>query len=291
VASDLRYKLHFADAAVFASEQVFDTSDTRQYTIAVREPRDSARVHYLPQTLDSAAGLPAWKSITSRLAGDANDHLRDVVMAAQLEGASRTVVDSGDRAHPLTTQRGYTFESAADSAAAKPILDAVAKLRSPKDFTTALSVVDKSTNELDRIVAALVLANFPDRDQAWQALLRESVGSLQHEDATAAWQALEGLSERFPRPVDWTPVAGIIHDVLDGTALAALPSVANTLARTGVGPKDATKFLSHGGEMLTAFLESGNSDLSDPSHRLLVALRASDLGTDVEVWRAWIRTL
>src|SRR5436305_5230697 len=46
VASVLRTRLHFADAAVHRSEQVFDENETARSTIAVREPRDSARVHF-----------------------------------------------------------------------------------------------------------------------------------------------------------------------------------------------------------------------------------------------------
>jgi hypothetical protein len=291
VAPDLRYKLHFADAAVFTSEQVFDQNETRQYTIAVREPSDSSRVHYVAQTLDSAASLAAWRPLTSRLAGPAHAHLLDVVTAAHLEGPPRTVVDSADRAHPVTSQLGYAFESAADSLEARPILDALARMKSDGDFTTAATVIQKSTSEIDRVVAALVLSNFPDRDPAWHLLLLESVAALQRADAATAWQALEAMSERFPRVVDWTPVAPRIRDVLDGTALAALPSVASALGRTGVSSKDAHAFLAGGGEMITALLESDNSDLSEPAHRLLVALRGSDLGGDVEAWRAWIRTL
>jgi hypothetical protein len=291
IAPDLRYKLHFADAAIFSSEQVFDQNETRQSTLVLREPRDSAKVHYLPQTLDSASTLPAWRPITSRLGGAANARLLEAVVGAHLEGPPRTVIDSADRAHPVTTQLGYAWESVADSLSARPILDLLARMRSDKDFRTALGVVQKSTSEIDRVVAALVLSNFPDRDSAWHALLRESMSSLQRRDAATAWQALDGMSERVSRTVDWTPVAKRIHDLLDGTALAALPSVANALARTGVAPKDAHAFLAGGGEMITALLESDNSDLSDSAHRLLTSLRGSDLGSDVEVWRAWIKTL
>ena len=99
------------------------------------------------------------------------------------------------------------------------------------------------------------------------------------------------MAERFRRPVDWTPVASTIHAILDGTALMTLPQVAGALAGTGASPRDAKAFLAAGGDMLVAHLESANTDLSEPAHRLLVALRGSDLGTDIEPWRAWIRTL
>ena len=291
IAAVLRSKLHFADAAVHRSEQVFDENETAQFTIVVREPRDSARVHYLPQTLDSVARVAEYKGITSKLTGADNAHLLDVVVASHLDGPAHTTVDSTVPDRPVTSQVGYAFESPEDSVAARPILDAIAKRNTPRDLATAMQTIDRSTSLPDRIVAVLVLANFPARDDAWRMLLRATVGQQQAADAATASHALASMSERFPRPVDWTPMAPVIHDVLDGTALAALPDVATALAGTGASPRDAKAYLAGGGEMLVAHLESGDSDLSDPAHRLLVALRGSDLGTDLEPWRAWIRTL
>src|SRR5258708_978326 len=161
VASTLREKLHFADAAVDTSVQVFDENETTQITVGVREPQDSARVHYVPQTLDTIPRIGEWKAITARLTGA--DNARRLAVVA--------------RRH------------------------------------------------------------------------------------------------------------------LDGPARRALPAIATAIARTGGAPRDARPYLAGGGEMLTAYIESANPDLSEPAHRLLVALRGSDLGTDPEPWRAWIRTL
>jgi hypothetical protein len=291
VASTLRYKLHFADAAVDTSVQVFDENETTQVTVGVREPQDSARVHYVPQTLDTIPRVAEWKAITAKLTGGDNARRLSVVARRHLEGPPREIVDSSVRAHPTTSRLGYAFETPEDSVAASSVLDALAKRTSDRDFATALQTIEQSTSLPDRIVAALILANFPARDSAWRALVRTAVGQRQAQDASIAAQGLVGLSERFARPVDWTPVATTIHDVLDGTALMALPAVAAAVARTGGAPRDARAYLGGGGEMLTAYLESANPDLSEPAHRLLVALRGSDLGTDPEPWRAWIRTL
>jgi hypothetical protein len=291
IATVLRDRLHFADAAVHRSEQVFDENETAQFTIAVREPRDSARVHYASQTLDTIPRVPEWKPLTSRLTGAANSHLLEVVAGSHLEGPARTTVDSSSREHPVTTQVGYAFESPEDSVVARPLIDVIEKRVRPRDFTTAIQTIDGSTSLPDRIVAVLILANFPKRDEAWRALLKAAVGQRQGEDAALAARALDAMGERFPHVVDWTPMAATIHDVLDGTALAALPAVAGALANTGASPRDAAAWLARGGEMLVAYSESANSDLSEPAHRLLVALRGSDLGSDLEPWRAWIRGL
>jgi hypothetical protein len=287
----LRERLHFADAAVHRSEQIFDENESAQVTIALREPGDSARVHFRPQTLDTIARVAEWKAITSKLTGTANEHLLDVVVASHLEGPARTTVDSSSRNHPVTIQIGYPFESPEDSLAARPIIEAIAKRSTDRDFTAAVQTLDRSTSLPDRIVAVLVLANFPKRDSAWRALVTACVGQQQAADAATAAHALQSMAERFPRVVDWMPIAPTIHDILDGTALMTLPRVASALASTGVSPRDAKAFLANGGEMLVAHLESANTDLSEPAHRLLVALRGSDIGSDLVPWRAWIRTL
>lgn len=290
VASTLRDKLHFADATVDTSVQVFDENETTQITVAVREPRDSTRVHYAAQTLDTVPRVAEWKAISAKLTGVENARRLTVVARRHLQGKPRQVVDSTG-AQPTTNRFGYTFETPEDSVAAASVLDALAKRTSDRDFTTALQTLGQSTSLPDRIVAVLILSNFPARDSAWRALVQASVGQRQGRDASIAAHALVGLSERFARTVDWSTIANTIHDVLDGTALMALPAIATAVARTGAAPRDAKAYLSGGGEMLTAYLESANPDLSDPAHRLLVALRGSDLGTDPEPWRAWIRTL
>jgi len=291
IAATLRQKLHFADATVDTSVQVFDENETTQITVSVREPQDSARVHYAPQALDTIPRVTEWKAITAKLWGGDNTRRLTVVAGRHLAGPVRDVVDSSVRAHPITNRLGYAFETPEDSIAARSVLDDLGKRTTDHDFTTAVGTIEQSTSLPDRIVAVLILANFPARDSAWRALAKAAVGQQQARDASIAAQALVGLSERFARPVDWTPLATTIHDVLDGSALMALPAMANAVARTGASPADAKTYLARGGEMLTAYLERANPDLTEPAHRLLVVLHGSDLGTDPEQWRAWIRSL
>lgn len=290
VATILRQQLHFVDAAVDTSVQVFDENEATQITVAVREPQDTGRVHFLPQTLDTIPRVAEWKAIGARLAGH-DSHLLRVVANRHFDGPLRDVIDSSAPAHPVTNRVGYAYDTPEDSVDARQTLEALAKRTSPADFATAVTTLDHSTSLPDRIVAVFVLANFPARDSAWQVLMRAAVGHAQAADAWLAGRAIAGMAERYPRAVAWQPVAPLIHDVLDGTALMSLPSIAGALARTGAGPRDASAYLAGGGEMLVAYLESANPDLNEPAHRLLVTLRGSDLGGDPDPWRAWIRTL
>lgn len=290
-AANLRNLLGFADAAMTVNTVVFDEDEKTTITIAVREPGDSARVHYAPQDLDSLPKLGDWKAIAIPFAGDSDAHLLNVVASAHLEGASRLVVDSTVRGRKVTHREGYVFESPADSLASRPILEQLRARTTDRDLTTAVATVDTSSTAPDRVVAVLVLANFPSRDAAWRALLKAAVGREQGRDAATAQRALIALSDRFARPVDWTPMTATIHDVLDGTALGALAPLAAALSATGAVPAQAKAYLANGGEMLTAYLESDNPSVRDPAHTLLIALRGQDLGLEVEPWRRWIATL
>jgi hypothetical protein len=290
-AANLRNLLGFADAATSIHTVVFDEDEKATITIAVREPGDSARVHYAPQALDSVASRPEWRALTTSVMGDSTGRLVPIVAAAHLDGLSRLVVDSTMRGRKFTHREGYAFESPADSLAAMPILDSIGRRRSPADFDAAVETIATSTSGPDRAAAVLILANFPDRDEAWRSLFKAAIGLEQARDAFIAQQALVSLSERAPRAVDWSPVAPAIHDVLDGTALATLAPLATALVATGVSTAQAVPYLANGGEMLTAYVESDNPDIRDSAHDLLVRLRGQDLGFEPGPWRDWIRTL
>lgn len=290
-AANLRNLLGFADAATSMHTVVFDEDDKATITIAVREPSDSARVRYAPQTLDTVPQRAAWRELATAWVADTSGRLFQIVTGAHIEGPSRLVVDSTVRRRKFTHREGYAFESPGDSIAAGPHLAWLSQRTSDADFAEAVATIDSSSSGPDRAVAALVLSNFPERDQAWRSLLRAAVGREQARDAFVAQYALRMLAERAPRPVEWAPVAGTVRDVLDGTALAALAPLARALAATGASTAHAAPYLVNGGEMLTAYVESDNPDIRDAAHALLVKLRGEDLGFEPAAWRAWIKTL
>ena len=289
-AANLRNLLGFADAATSVHTIVFDEDDKATITLAVREPTDSARVHYDPQTLDTLPQRAEWKGLAQAL-NDSAGRMAPIIAAAHLDGLSRIVIDSTVRGRTHTHREGYAFESPSDSSAAMPVLANIAGKKSPADYDAAVQTIESSASEPDRMIAALILANFPDRDGAWRALLKAAVGREQGRDAFVAQHALVALSDRYSRPVDWSPSAATIHDVLDGTALAALAPLARALAATGASSAQAPGYLANGGEMLVAYVESENPDIRDAAHDLLVKLRGADLGFEPGPWRDWIKTL
>ncbi len=289
-AANLRNLLGFADAATSMHRVVFDDADDATITLSVREPGDSARVHYAAQALDTVPSRAEWRGLAEAL-NDTAGRMLQIVAAAHLDGFSRLVVDSTVRGRTIAHREGYAFESPRDSLAAMPILSTLGAKKTPADFDAAIGTIESSNSGPDRAIAALILAGFPDRDAAWRTLLKAAVGREQGRDAFIAQHALVAMSQRAPRPVDWSPAVELIHDVLDGTALAALAPLARALAATGASPAQAPAYLANGGEMLTAYVESDNPDIRDPAHALLTKLRGQDLGFEPGPWRDWIKGL
>jgi hypothetical protein len=295
-AANLRNLLGFADASTTTHSLVFDENEQAIVTIAVREPADSALVHYAPQSLDTVPKRKEWLPVATAFIADTTGKMDvqrrlEVVAGAWLEGPGHVVVDSTVKGKSVTHVEGFEYESPADSLAAKPWLDSLAAHRTDTDYNAALDAVNTSTSGPDRIMAALILSGFPERDEAWRSILKIAIGREQARDAFVAQRALSAMADRYSRPVDWKPVAPLIHDVLDGTALAALAPLARALVATGASPANASDYLGGGGEMLTAFVESDNPDVRDPAHDLLLKLSGTDLGFDPPAWRSWIAGL
>jgi hypothetical protein len=289
-AANLRNLLGFADAATSIHTVVFDEDDKATITLAVREPGDSARVFYEPQSLDPEPRRAEWRDL-SRALNDTAGRMLAIVASAHLDGLSRIVVDSTVRGRTVAHREGYAFESSADSLAVMPLLAALRGKNAPSDYDAAVETIESSTSAPDRAVAVLILANFPQRDGAWRSILKAAIGREQGRDAFAAQHALVAMSEDVSRPIDWSPLTPTIHHVLDGTALGALAPLARALVATGASTAQAPGYLANGGEMLTAYVESDNPDVRDAAHDLLVKLRGEDLGFEPGPWREWIKTL
>lgn len=263
-AAVLRYKLHFADAA--ATTLMMGPGRNIVF-VDVREPQDSARVHYRAMALDSVAPRAEWRSVSEVLQ------------------RSPAVFRTGARAF-LSAQSSVP----SDTNAAR-VATFFRQRRSPSDLRAALAVLGESPNFFDRSVAALILANFPDSQEAWRALLdgmRETDGQVKSWSADAL-QAVSNASQVGP---DWKTLAPVVHAILDGTSLFQLDGLIELLnRRPEIGAAHASAFLGGGGEMLVNFMQNPQAVRARPARALLVKLHGSDLGSEANVWRAWIDSL
>jgi len=271
-AATLRYKLHFADAS--SATFSFGQGKSDAVVVSVREPQDSARVHYRDLPLDTLSPRKAWAPITAVFRRHPN------VFWQELQ--KRMNVSPG---------RKPQYRTRADRMLALRFAATLDALRRESDRLEATHVLATDANMYDRVAAALILANFVKRDDTWWSLveaLRESDGPVKGVAATV----LVGLSRNAPRAVNWSAKATTLHAILDGTSLFVLDDLVQVLTHTGVSPTDAPALIGNGGgEMLLEYLGSRTGSLASDSRALLTALRGRDLGPDIEPWRVWMATL
>ena len=263
---DLIGKLRFAD--VHCASYV---EEGRPYkVITVLEPQSSARIRYLPEPKKHLDTPPAWTEL-----------LKVVTDQEFLN----TILDYGS-----------TFEQAITNETLMPAEDErwfafLQKRRSEADFDLALDRLSRDGDYQHRVIAALVLTNFGQRDSAWRAL----VGGLRDANEVVrvvCAEALLSLANYTPRKVDWSASIADLNLLLSGTNLFAYAWVIQILIETEVSPKLARPLLKdEAGELLLAYLNASHNHERAIAHDLLAQLSGRDFGFDGRRWREWVATV
>jgi hypothetical protein len=250
-AAILRGKLHFADASVNVFVG-FDAKDARNYVeIAVIEPQDSARIHYKEFKYDSLPVRAEWASAWASF-------------KAQPELAQRAVQSASFRAVTLSAADSEKFAKVA------PLHDVLARHRHAEDFAMARHTLDTDPAFANRLIAALIVGNFADKDEAWWALAdaqRDPVGIV-----SGMASATLGMMTKTPRAVNWEPIATQLSYIVGGTNLFAFTRTIDVLTATNVSPSLATRLLSNGDTMVRAKLGSNAPGSREGAARFLAQL-------------------
>lgn len=269
-AAVLRYELGFADAAALSVRMV--DADHEQVIVSVVEPQDSARVRLRAVARDTAGVRAEWEPLIRILRDD------PVAFQSAIQFYLK-------RPPPrIELVRGNGDEMAA-------VWSFLESRASREDAAVAMSTLTApDPNLYNRMAAAAILLNFPESDSTWWALvetMRESDGAAKG----TAGIVLGHLASHAARPVDWAPVAGTLHAMLDGTSLFQLRTLIETLNATGAGPSLAPRVLAGGGRMLVAYAGAESELVRPPAVDLLRRLSGEDLGSDRDAWATWIRGL
>lgn len=278
-AAILRYKLGFVDAAslTFLDQSVKDAAGRplQRVTVSVMEPQDSARVRSRLVPQDSTSPYEPWARVRELV----RKHPQSVSLALQL-----------GRRFQADTMAKFLANFSEDSAGIRTAWLFQSFYVTNADFEAARHLLKTSPDMYTRVSAVLVVGGFGSRDAAAHALVEAMLESDGYVKGFAG-SALEAVTRDYPRKVNWNPVAPEIHAMLDGTSLFQLGSMLAALGASRVDTSYAAPFLANGGRMLLNYFQSAQAQNREPAHRLLVALRGQDLGSDVEAWRAWIRSL
>jgi hypothetical protein len=266
-AAILRDKLHFADASVseFANYPNMDAKSFLAITIV--EPQDSARIHYKTFRYDSLPVRAEWAAAFAAMkSGRSAQHSiqSPSFWAEHLSAGDSTEFAAVDAIHQLIVHR-----------------------RSARDFEDAHRTLATDSAFANRVVAAIILGSFGDRDEAWWALadaLRDPVGMV----SSVSSQILGTLSKSAPRVVNWTPMATQLRYVIDGTNLFAFDRLATTLVATHVSPSLAPALLGGGGDIVRAKLRSKAPGVKDGVAQMLALLSGLPATTSADHFTHWM---
>ncbi len=263
---DLIGKLGFADAHCASYAE-----GGRPYkVITVLEPQSSARIRYLPEPKKHLDTPPAWTELLKVVTE------QEFLNTTLDYGSTLEQAITRERLMPAEEEKWFVF---------------LEERHSEADFDLALDRLSRDGDYRHRIVAALVLTNFGQRDSAWRAL----VGGLRDANEivrVVCAEALLSLANYTPRKVDWYASTADLNLLLSGTNLFAYAWVIEILVETEVSPKLARPLLKdEAGELLLAYLNASHNHERELAHNLLAQLSGRDFGFDGGRWREWVATV
>jgi hypothetical protein len=271
-AADLRYKLHFADAAVFGYR---DSVGHYNWLITLTEPQDSALVHYRALPRDTTGGTWAWTEPRALLKAHRAAFV-DVIATAML---------------PDDSVRGsYVLPTGADSVAFVSLRRFVVAHQSRRDERKALEALRRDPNRDDRQIAVALLMPMVHEDTTWTALAQ----ALLEQEGPVKAVAVQALSTRIAagqRPHRWGTVAPAFHSILDGTSQFMMPEVLRMLVALKADTAQAEPLLHGGGHLLIAYAGVHQRQVRELALHVLRSLSGQDFGTDVGRWQSWVATL
>lgn len=270
----LRDSLHFADALVnsyYGYERDADPAD-HWLVLKVVEPGDAARVRWAAVARDSFRLV---RPTYAAFVGGATDSAGNLYVGRVVNPLQRRAWSAAERARLTPSQRADVVR-----------LDRfLAAHRSASDWRTARGVLRDDPVYANRLAAAVVLANFVNRDSTWWSL----VDALRDPNEAVRGAAEIVLSAAPARPVDWTPVTPTLRLLLGGTNVGATQPVMELLVRTRVAPSLAAPLLRDNGDWVLTHLRA-ESPAARPAARALLARLAGgrDLGDSASAWQEWI---
>ncbi len=276
----LTSQLHFS--SVYIHKTIIGGQENVQsVVIRLVEPQDSGRMVWRAEPRDSGRVQMAWRDLALVLGDSALTYFHE----AELEPLQRY---------------GQFLQFGADSALKRiaftrwnptrtlVLWKTLQRHRTGNDRALAIRVLRQDGNRRNRMMAAAILANFPNEDVAWRALA-DAVRDPYTGVNRAAIMSLQSLANSFARPVDWAPSAAGIRAILEGTNISEFIAFTRVLVQTSIAPTLAPRLLKGGGELVVA-----HANAIDPlSHDIAVALlmRLSGRPANGTDWRRWIESL
>lgn len=157
----------------------------------------------------------------------------------------------------------------------------------PEDWRLARRTLTSDGRPDHRILAALVLTNFPRRDSSYR-LLADGLRYPPGPASTLAGLVLRGMAEAHRHRVDWSPARGTLDALLGGTHVSAFEDVLLALRHTGIEPRLARELVRENPHVFRMKVGSRFEHVRRPVIAFLEAVLGGDRGGDPGAWLRWL---
>ena len=280
--------LEFPDAAAFGTFTTREDGSQELYTVIVGVENGSL-VRYGTAGKESLELPESWLELHARVEESFHTHLAAVqvhYMLAQPETAKQFAELSEEEAKESALEIAEFFGANGES------LDAITSflnvINEETDHRMALEVLEKDERWSARIVAAIVVAHFPNKNESWHALA-DSLIDPAPQVRSVAEQLLNGLlrAEKVVA-IDWTNARGTLVALLGGTNAFAFKTILNVLSATDVDSKLAHELVQERPRLLLGFAGAEHDKTRDVAITFLQAISGEDFEQDVRAWKEWI---
>ena len=157
-----------------------------------------------------------------------------------------------------------------------------------REHRLALEVLEKDESWSARLVAAIVVAQFPNKEESWHALADSLIDPAPRVRYDAEWLLSSLLNTEKAVPVDWAAARDTLVALLGGTYPFAFEIILNVLRATEIESKFAQELVQERPKLLLGFAGAEHEKTRQVALTFLKSISDEDFEQDVEAWREWI---
>lgn len=286
-AAVMKSELKFPDAAAFGTFKSREDGSQELYTVIVGV-ENSSYVRYRTAGSESLELPESWQALHTKIEESFYTHSAAVqvhYLLATPENAKQLADLSDEEALENALEVAEFFGASEES------FDAITTfLENIEDETDrlALEVLEKDERWSARFVAAIVLAQFPNKDESWHGLA-DSLIDPAPQVRDVAEKLLNGLlSAKKAVAINWTEARETLAALLGGTYPFAFKTILNVLSATDVESKFAHDLVQERPNLVLGFAAAEHEETRQVALTFLKSISDEDFERDVEAWGEWI---
>ena len=274
----MKYELGFADAAVVGwvdadSPEDFLSGDLERYTVIIGI-EDRGRVRYRTPGTETIVLPRSWQALKSVAEEDLG--------TLQLATGMFHLRDDPESVRRRTEVFGL------DTSGLPPVWSMIEAVDSEQDRLLAHAILTRDASWSSRAIAASVLVNFSDHDEAWHDLVSAAIDPDDRVKGSAHGVLEAWIQAGEARPVRWDAAREHLLAVLDGTSPYVFRTVLDVLGATASETTLAKELIREAPDLLLAHVGAQHEITRQPAIDLLKAVSGEDFGADPEAWAEWL---